>query len=102
MSEKIFKKVGRRYKEIGTEFVGFPSDGIWYVKDGSQNCIIKLHEIGQTSVDALPYVELVPEFFDQFEMRAISFNDFAYELAKFFAGKAEKNAENIDWEDAPF
>lgn len=45
MSEKLYKKVGKRYKEVGTEFTGFPADGIWFVKDGSNSLMIHLDDI---------------------------------------------------------
>jgi len=49
MSNKIYKKVGKRYKEIGIEFTGFPVDGIWLVADGTQNCILKIADIPKVS-----------------------------------------------------
>jgi len=44
--DKLYRKVGKRYKEIGHEFAGFPSDGIWLVQNGkqSQMCLIGLKE----------------------------------------------------------
>jgi len=48
--EKIYKKVNGRYKEIGQEWSGFPSNGVWLVKDGSQNCIMFMDEIGKKPI----------------------------------------------------
>lgn len=45
MNEKIYNKVGRKYKEVGVEFAGFPADGIWLVKDGQRSCMIYLDKI---------------------------------------------------------
>ena len=42
--DNIYKKVGRRYVNIGQTFTGFPTNGIWVVKDGSQNCIIQISD----------------------------------------------------------
>ncbi len=60
---KVYKKVGRRYQEMGVEFEGFPCSGFWMVQDGSQNCILRLGDIDKVSVHALPYLQLVPKFF---------------------------------------
>ena len=50
MSDKVYKKVGRRYKEIGWEWTGFPCDGVWLVRDGSQSCMIRLGDVPEPSV----------------------------------------------------
>ena len=39
MNDEIYQKVGKRYKQIGHTFRGFPCNGFWVVKDGSQTCI---------------------------------------------------------------
>ena len=92
---KVYKKVGRRYQEIGREFTGFPSDGIWFVKDGTMSSLLKLHEIGDTSVDVLPYLELVERFFkDRYNpSKGYSYNSLARELALFFEENARKEKE---------
>ncbi len=36
------KKSNGRYESIGQEWTGFPANGIWFVKEGSQNCIMQL------------------------------------------------------------
>jgi hypothetical protein len=41
------KKSNGRYESIGHEWSGFPADGIWFVKDGTQNCMIYLNDIGK-------------------------------------------------------
>jgi hypothetical protein len=38
MSE-IYRKVGRRYHPVGHEWQGWPADGWWLVRDGSQSLI---------------------------------------------------------------
>tara|TARA_R110000824_G_scaffold7928_3_gene36172 strand:- start:95 stop:394 length:300 start_codon:yes stop_codon:yes gene_type:complete len=43
---KVYKKKSNgRYEEIGTDFFGFPSDGIWLVWNGRDNCVTKLEDI---------------------------------------------------------
>jgi len=54
MTDKLYKKVGNRYKEVGHEFKGFPCNGIWLVADGRQSCIIQLSEF-----DTLPMKSLI-------------------------------------------
>ena len=41
----LYTKEGRRYKKVGTEFFGFPSNGVWVVHDGRQSLISKLGEL---------------------------------------------------------
>ena len=101
MSDKIYKKVGTRYKEIGHEFTGFPVDGVWLVKDGSNNCIMRLHEIGQgAQITALPYLELVEEALqhctDALKDSTYTLVELVQALAKFYAKKAEQsNTVNV-------
>lgn len=33
MNETIYRKIGRRYVEVGPEFTGWPADGVWLVSD---------------------------------------------------------------------
>jgi len=47
--DKLYKKRGRRYVEIGHEFTGFPANGIWMVEDGRNNCIIRIEEINHNT-----------------------------------------------------
>ena len=39
MNDEIYQKVGKRYKQIGHTFRGFPCNGFWIVTDGSNNGI---------------------------------------------------------------
>jgi hypothetical protein len=41
----LYRKVGGRYKIAGYDFVGFPSNGLWYVADGKQSLIMKVGEL---------------------------------------------------------
>ena len=89
---KVYKKVGRRYKEMGREFTGFPSDGIWLVRDGRQSCILKLGDIGKVSVNALPYLELAERYFDERHDPRKSYSQvtLAREIALYMAEHADK------------
>ena len=40
----FYEKIGDEYVEVGQEFAGFPMNGLWLVKDGSQNCIERLED----------------------------------------------------------
>jgi len=43
MSKKLYeRKSDGTFEEIGVEFTGFPSNGLWLVEDGKQNCIIPM------------------------------------------------------------
>lgn len=44
MREYYEKLPNGTFKPIGVEFSGFPSNGIWQVLDGRQNCIIPLSD----------------------------------------------------------
>ena len=60
--EKIYKKKkSGRYYEIGQEFFGFPSNGIWLVIDGSQNCIVKLDDIIGKDISCLKGLKWVED-----------------------------------------
>jgi hypothetical protein len=53
--DKVYKKTkSGRYENIGYDWTGFPSNGFWLVKDGSQNCILRLDD--QTT-RPVPYLD---------------------------------------------
>lgn len=39
------KQPNGRYKKLGSLFTGFPTDGLWLVKDGSQSLMLRLSGI---------------------------------------------------------
>lgn len=57
MDNKLYKKVGKRYVEVGEDFRGFPSDGIWLVTNGrkSSECIVQMAEIPSIPSTAVLY-----------------------------------------------
>jgi len=40
--DNLYVKRGARYYPVGENWSGFPSDGIWMVADGTQNCIMQI------------------------------------------------------------
>lgn len=44
--ETVYRKIGKRYREYGYVWTGFPADGIWLVQDGvhSMSCLIGAKE----------------------------------------------------------
>jgi hypothetical protein len=56
MDERVlYRKVGRRYVEVGREFTGFPMNGVWLVEDGRMSCIMKVGEL----LDPLPLSQMM-------------------------------------------
>lgn len=43
--QKVYIKVGRRYKELGYQWTGFPANGVWIVHDGSQSLISYIGDV---------------------------------------------------------
>ena len=41
----LYKKVGRYYKEVGNEFMGFPADGVWLVQHNSQSLMLNMEDL---------------------------------------------------------
>jgi hypothetical protein len=90
---KVYKKVGIKYQEVGFEFRGFPANGVWVVKDGSQNCIYQFNDVLQqptpTLVSYMQYSEeLMKKFVDEWDKRALNARDLAGIACEFFAMKA--------------
>jgi len=91
--DKLYRKVGKRYKEVGHEFMGFPSDGIWLVQNGRQNqmCLIGLKE--DVPFNALEYRihadELSLHLVKKFATRS-SWFDIAMACCDFFSEKIKR------------
>jgi len=58
---KVYKKVNGKYEEVGFDWSGFPQDGVWLVKDGSNNCIMKMDDVGKKPI---PYIDVMKHFND--------------------------------------
>lgn len=90
---KLFFQVGNDFVEAGYEFTGFPSNGVWLVKDGSQNCIIPIEGIPEmptpTLVSYMQYSgELMKCISNEWDNRALNTRDIAIIACEFFALKA--------------
>ena len=89
MMEQIYRKIGKRYIQIGQEFAGFPCDGIWLVQNGKRNmsCIIRSDE--KVPVHALEYrmhtKELSLRLVDRFTGKPHSWDEVARACCDYFA-----------------
>jgi hypothetical protein len=92
--ERVYRKVGKRYVEIGMEWVGFPADGIWLVSNGRQSntCLIGLKE--SVPVFALNYRKHVNELCSLIQAahkgKPMSLYDEMILVCDFFAEKVAK------------
>jgi len=81
------------YEPVGYEFTGFPSNGLWLVEDGRQNCIIPMGEKPMKPSPALAsYMalqdELQKHITEKWEDKALSTRDIAAIACEFFALRA--------------
>ena len=53
---EFYEKVDGELRSVGYEFAGFPANGVWLVKDGSQNCIMRMDEIGKKPI---PFIDVM-------------------------------------------
>lgn len=101
---KLYKKVGSRYKEVGEEFFGFPSDGIWLVTDGthSSSCIAKISDIPKLPNESIKFRILYRDYITNYIHTHIN-DDQKYSLQDLadlacdglsVMLEGEKNAEN--------
>ena len=91
LKEPMYIKRGKRYHEIGLEFTGWPSNGIWLVLDGRQSQIIKMGDIPK---DPWPYIKLAKYqdevadiIVDYRDMMTSSPMELAKKIIKVLAGK---------------
>ncbi len=90
---KIFTQEDGVFVEMGYEFRGFPANGIWVVKDGSQNCIYEFKDAPKQPTPALvSYMqyseELMKKISAEWENKALNTRDIAMLACEFFAMKA--------------
>ncbi len=88
MSEKIYRKVGRRYQPVGIEWVGWPCNGVWFVGEARQSLIMRLGDLP----DPMPLAALetyrdaacraVMRMMDRWHQQPLSANDFVDEIFK--------------------
>lgn len=93
MKNKLYKKVGNRYKETGIEFTGFPANGIWFVKDGSQSLMIYLDDIKENTpiplLDYLKHKNDLADYVIEKSKNGISINDLCKLACEYFAKIAD-------------
>ena len=99
--QKFYTKDGDKFIEAGYEFTGFPSNGVWLVEDGKQNCIVSMGDKPKyPSKEYINYMifqdELQETISKAWDGRALSVRDISKIACDFFAEKAGvKNAEDI-------
>ncbi len=91
------KKPNGRYENIGQEWTGFPSDGIWFVKDGTQNCIMQLSstcELPHNYLATAQYQEeCIKYIFDKKVDSMFSMREISELAAEFYAKKLSKELD---------
>jgi len=99
MHNEVYKKENGKFVKVGYEFTGFPSNGLWMVEDGKQNCLIPMGEIPKfpesNLIEFLPFKdELTSLISSKWDDKALSVSDIASIACTFFAEKAayQKNS----------
>jgi len=87
------KNDNEEYEIVGMSFTGWPSNGIWLVKDGKQNCIIPIKGIpsmpSPTLVSYMQYQdELSEHIHKKWNEKGMSVYEFSKIACEFFAIKA--------------
>jgi len=55
MGELYRKKSNKHsYYKVGDDFKGFPVDGLWFVWNGRQNCIVQIDGLEGKSLNKMP------------------------------------------------
>ena len=96
--EVYTKKANGRYESLGHQWSGFPADGVWLVKDGTQNCILHMKDIG---TKPKRYIEMMEHQDDcssyimtkSKEQGQYSVSDLSKWAAEFYAELLEKREE---------
>lgn len=105
MSNQMYRKVNDEFEEVGYEFTGFPSNGLWLVEDGKQNCLIPMGDIPKFPDPILTNYstfqdELQKLITGTWEDKPLSVVDISKIACEFFAQKAmDKDAAQIFCQD---
>lgn len=94
MGNKFYQlNAAGEYELVGCEFTGFPSNGLWFVEDGKQNCI---HPMGEKPLRPSPALasymvlqdELQQELTKVWKDKTLSVSDISKIACEFFALRA--------------
>lgn len=93
MLEMYKKNDNGNYELVGQEFSGWPSNGIWIVEDGKNNCIYKFDNVSEKPTPSLvSYMQYADELQEvisnEWSSKSLSVHDIARISCKFFALKA--------------
>ena len=94
MPKQYYEKDARgNFVEVGYEFTGFPSNGVWFVEDGKNNCIVSLGDRptipNKTLISYMVFQDELQEHITKtWSDRALSQRDLAIIACEFFAKKA--------------
>jgi len=93
--QKLYKETVDGFEPVGMEFTGFPSNGLWLVEDGKQNCIIPMGEKTEFPdlilIDYLCFQEeLMHKMQEEWNNKALSVSDISKLACNFFAKKAKE------------
>jgi hypothetical protein len=94
MSKQYFEQdEDGKFVKVGWEFTGFPTDGIWYVKDGKQNCIERIQDAKEVAPDLrydyLGMADDLANFLTDETKGKVSMYELAKTACEFFAKKGE-------------
>ena len=81
------------FELVGVEFTGFPSNGVWIVEDGKQNCIYPFENTPEKPTPSLvSYMQYQDELqafiWAKWKDKALSVNDVSRLSCEFFAIKS--------------
>ena len=98
----LYRKVDGKFEKVGYDFEGFPSNGVWLVKDGSQNLIEKLGDIPDASrmpktlpITASKVDECCQFICDNKNGKGYSFQEVAKLAAEFYARDLNENYPEV-------
>jgi len=101
MNREVYhKNPDGTFEKVGWDWTGFPADGIWYVKDGKQNCIERIQDAKEVApnlrYDYLGMADDLAAFMQDEKKGAVSMYELAKIACKFFAEKgAEQRAKEV-------
>lgn len=97
----VYVKDGKRYRPLGYEFTGFPSNGVWLVEDGSRSLIMRVGDIpdpmplARLMVHKQEFIKALSAAHKEWQNTPLSLHEIADRLLKALAAEVceEENAE---------